>query len=78
MDERNITFECKKCMHQLILLVPKKMTINQLLKKLEGLQGMECPNCGEESHHNWYFDSVNKTLPTDVHWIDAESKENEE
>ena len=72
MNERNITFECRKCMHQLIVKVPNEMTIEQLLEKFKKIQSLECPNCGEESYHNWYFDSVNDTMLTDVHWIDAE------
>lgn len=70
--ERNITFECKKCGHQLIIMVPDDVTVVQLLEKFEKLSNLNCPNCGEESYRNWYFDAVKEKLPTDVRWIDEE------
>ena len=50
---QNIIFQCRKCMHQLIVEVPDKMTKEELMQKFRKVSNLECPNCGEEPYENW-------------------------
>ena len=55
-----LIFECRKCEHRVYLDYEPS---NGLLRRLQRLSNMDCPECGEEPERNWMLIGVTLEVP---------------
>lgn len=55
-----IVFECRKCEHRVYLDYKPG---DGLLRRLQRLSNMDCPECGEEPERNWMLIGVIPEVP---------------